>query len=331
MKKKKWLKWLFLPVITLLLFVFSLEIIYRNYWFDFYKAELKGLNTKQILNSSKSKVLVCGDSFSASPQSYVQMLRDSLPQYDIINAAVPGSGILQHSLYLKKRIQKFKPSIFVYQFYVGNDLFDLSHPVSSPRISTTRKLYWWISDRIWSVAYLNFRTAGIRYHYYNQEKNNLTSRSNEVFSAGTYTKREILNFKAEPLLIENTLYLNEGRKKDMQVFNRKLKYLSKLLGKECKKYFLIIPHESMVSKEGFMKHQLIGAQFQQEVYSNLSMDFPLYVELDKICRELGFVMVDPLEAIRSSATPCYYENDPHFNSTGHQVVGNYLLNKMNIE
>jgi len=328
MKNRKWLKWLFLPVITLLLFVFSLELIYRNYWFDFYKAELKNLNSKEILNSNKNKVLICGDSFSASPTSYVQVLRDSLSNYDIVNASVPGSGILQHSLYMKKRIKKFMPKVFIYQFYVGNDLFDISHPVQSDQISFSRKIYWWISDRIWSIAYLNFRSAGIRYNYFNHELVESSYNKNEIFSADSYSKREILNYKAEPDLIENTLYLTSGRKQNMDIFKRKLQCLKKFLDSDCKKYFLIIPHESMVSEQGFLKHQILGAQFYHQVYKTSTVDFPLYHELYKICNELGFNVVDPLDELRLTETSCYYTNDPHFNLYGHYITGNYLLNKI---
>ncbi len=71
-----------------------LEIAYRRQWIDFYAAELRGLNRPGDLSPQDKRptLLVLGDSFSAQPFSYVNVLRDSLPGTRIINAAVPGTG-----------------------------------------------------------------------------------------------------------------------------------------------------------------------------------------------------------------------------------------------
>ena len=57
----------------------------------------------QELVSEQNKILVCGDSFSASPVSYVSVLRDSLSSYAVINAGIPGTGIRQHAPVLPGR------------------------------------------------------------------------------------------------------------------------------------------------------------------------------------------------------------------------------------
>ncbi|HMT30944.1 MAG TPA: hypothetical protein PKD91_16855, partial [Bacteroidia bacterium] len=111
-------------IFTVILFSIIIELAYRYQWMDFYRPEINGLNTKEILNSRKRKILVCGDSFAADPYSFVKSLRDSVEDYSVINGAVPGTGILQHQIFIGDRIQQHSPDIFINQFYIGNDLFD---------------------------------------------------------------------------------------------------------------------------------------------------------------------------------------------------------------
>lgn len=315
---------------TLLLTIVVFEVSYRFQIFDFYKAELKGLNSPEELNSQKPKILICGDSFSASPDSYVKNLRDSLINYSVVNAAVPGTGILQHTLYIPKRIKKFKPDIFIYQFYVGNDLFDISHPTSSNNISFARKIYWWTTDRLPSLSFLNFRFAGIKYRHYDEAGVNDRPKEKDIFSVGNYSNREKLNYKAEPAMIENSLYLLNGRDADIMKFEKKFRTMVKHLDPSTKKIFLIIPHQSQVSEFYFQNLLQIGASFNKEVYRISANDYPLYQKLMKLCDELGFYFFDPLEKFREmdERFQLYYSNDPHLNSGGSYFLGTIMKDKI---
>ncbi len=328
MKRKKVINTISIVLITILLCIATLEISYRFQWFDFYKAELKSLNTREILHSNKKKILVCGDSYTASPASYITTLRTNMPEHAVINAAVPGTGILQHSIYMPGRIHRFEPDIFVYQFYVGNDLFDISHPISS-NISFTRKTYWWMSDRLLCIPYLNFRFAGVRYNYYDDAGGNERPKENgSIFSVNTYSKREKLNYRAEPGLIENTLFLEKGREKDWKVFERKFRKMVKGLKPGTKKIFLLLPHPSQISDMEFNNHIQLGAQFDNPLYRIQPQDYPLYIRINELCQELGFTVVDPLDVFRSMSVtdPVYYPNDPHLNDHGQRLLGDFLLN-----
>ncbi len=329
-RRKKIGNFLIISFTTLTLLVVVFEFTYRFQVFDYYKAELCGLNTQQEINSTNPKILVCGDSFSASPESYVKAIKDSFPQYAVINAAVPGTGIIQHALYIPKRIKRFKPAVFIYQFYVGNDLFDISHPISSPKLSFSRKVYWWITDRLLSLSFLNFRFAGVRYKYYDDAKVKDMPKIKDVFSPMNYSNREKLNYNAEPALLENTLYLLNGRDKDLQYFESKFREMIKGLNKEAKKIFVIVPHQAQVSGFYFNNHQLLGAPFKNELYRIPSENFPIYARLKKLCGELGFVFIDPLEEFRQIDTSrqLYYSNDPHLNLDGGRFLGLLLNEKL---
>jgi hypothetical protein len=324
--RKKILNTIVIFLTTFLLGLVVFEISYRYQLFDFYKAELKGLNSKEELSSQKPKILICGDSFSASPDSYVSVVKDSLNAFTVINAAVPGTGIIQHSLFMPRRIKKFKPDIFVYQFYVGNDLFDISHPISSPKLSFSRKAYWWITDRIISLSFLNFRFAGVRYNYYDDAKVNDKPKEKEFFSVEAYSNREKLNYKAEPDLLENTLFLQNGRQDDLEVFEKKFRNMVKDLSPSAKKFFIIVPHQAQVSDFYFKNHKKLGAPFTKNLYEIGFDQYPLYQQLKAVCIESGFIFVDPLTEFRivDPNVQLYYSNDPHLNRTGSFLLGTIL-------
>ncbi|MBL0340100.1 MAG: SGNH/GDSL hydrolase family protein [Bacteroidetes bacterium] len=330
MIKKKLTNLLISSFVTIILLTITLEATYRLQLFDFYKPELNGLNRSSELNSNKKKILVCGDSFTADPNSYVKLLKDSLQNYAVINAAVPGTGILQQTLYIKDRIHNYQPDIFIYQFYTGNDLFDITHPVSSNSLSLTRKCYWWLSDHLLSLAFLNYRFAGWRYQFYDDGGGSYKPKIKEEYSFENYSKREKLNYQADPQLIENTLFLKNGREHDFEIFKKEFLKIIELLGPDTKIFFIIIPHQSQLSLPYFERHSQLGSLSSVEYYNYTSAQTPLYSEILKMCNK-QLTLIDPLEMYKREDTkqPVYYNNDPHLNSTGQSLLGQLLLKIIN--
>lgn len=330
MKSKKWLKGMALFFITVSFTLLVVETSFRFQWFDFYKSELYGLNPREALISDKPNVLVCGDSFSADLNGYVEMLRDSLNSFDIINAAVSGTGIRQHQIIMTKRIHQYKPDIFIYQFYIGNDLFDIRHPVKGKNISLWRKLYWSVSDMVLSVQYANFRLAGMRYKFFDDTGGSYNPKKNDKYSPDSYSKREKLNYSCEPALIENTLFLKNRRKNDLLKFKKGFKAIADMLPEGIIRYLVIIPHQSMISERWYQRHQEMGGDFKQPVYSISETEFPIYTELFELARENGFTVISPLQEFRTmkDSIPIYYENDPHLAIEGHKVLSKLLYNKL---
>lgn len=312
-------------IITPLVFFILLEVAYRYQFFDFYQAELKNLNPA-IQQKKNKTILICGDSFSADPASYVSVLRDSLPQYNIINAGVPGTGIRQHALYLPRRIKKYKPDVFIYQFYVGNDLFDIRHPYQSDNISFLRKAYWYFSDKFISLAYLNFRFAGIRYPYLDDAGGHYRAKSSGPFSIESYSKREKFNYRTEPYLVENTLYLKNGRDRDWDLFKSTFSELIDRLEDTVIKYIIVLPHESMLSPSLRKKHVSLGARFSYPYSKN----YPLLHEFQTLCKnkKVNFIDFTQPEIDLSLLEKLFYPNDPHLNTLGQAVLGNKLFNEL---
>lgn len=324
-KTRKWLSVFFISIISILLFVATLEVSYRNYLFDFYKADFLLLNKE--FTEGKKNILICGDSFSACKNSYVEIIRDSLNEYNVINTSIPGTGILQHAIYLPDRIKTTKPDIFIYQFYIGNDLFDIIHPHHSKEISVIRKLYWMTSDKILSLPYLNQKLAGINVKVYN-DNNAINTKNYEAFDVSNYSPREKFNFKADPYLIENTLYLEKEKIKAWEIFKTKLKKISSMLPSNCKKYFLIIPYFGQTSEVNFENSKLIGSKYNHNVFTE--ENFPLYNNLKEICNEEDFKLINVLSEFKNNDS-IYYSNDPHLNDLGNKLVANIILELLKSE
>lgn len=90
---KKILKTLFQTSVIAFITLVLLELSYRTYIIDFYRKELKNLNSESDLEKTNVDFLVLGDSFSANTVGYVSMLREKHPDKVIINSGVAGFGI----------------------------------------------------------------------------------------------------------------------------------------------------------------------------------------------------------------------------------------------
>lgn len=328
-KSGKWLMYagyLFVAVWGLL------ELAYRYQWIDFYTAELRGLNPEQALRgrAGKTRILLLGDSFSAQPRSYVNTLRDSLPGADIINAAVPGTGIREAAIIGADKIGRFPPDVLIYQVYVGNDLWDIRKSYEHAQISRARKLYWWLSDYSLFLRYLNYRAgqlkagAGLAV-----EQREL--KQDIAFSAALYSRRERLLLQAEPGLIRQSILTQGERGKDLDVWFKKMdELISRLPPRTQKIVLLILPH--CVQVDDFYRKNLglLGAE-----PSGLEIGQAKYPFLVRIQQHYAgqprISVCSPLTVFQqndSTGHRLFYENDPHLNDAGHLLLGQYLYNQL---
>jgi hypothetical protein len=329
--QKKWV----LPVLaTLLSFLGSLvlfEIAYRLAVFDFYRPELTAFNPKADLEDTAQKptLLVLGDSFSAGNESYVNILRTKLPHLRIINSSIPGSGIVQTALIAKSRIQQFRPSLLMYQIYVGNDLFDITYPTNWEDLSLVRNFYWGMSNYLRSLVFLNYRlgqqTAAILANGYQPYKP-CTSvyRSSDEFSPERFLNNEPLMLKADPQLIEKQILLIGERTRDFDYLVKKIQWLVSIKDPHCPFYVLVIPHACQVSKAYRERTKRLGGVFRNETL--VEQDNYPFVHLlqDELT---GCVILNPLPVFKDkeeAGIPLYWTNDVHLNPNGNEVLASYL-------
>ncbi|MEM6726160.1 MAG: hypothetical protein AAF598_19105 [Bacteroidota bacterium] len=305
-----------------------LEGIYRWYWFDFYAPELTGLNDSNYLEeqSDQPTILVGGDSFTADPIAYVSHLRDSLPNYRVVNAGVPGTGIIQHQIYLPKRIRQFDPDIFIYQIYLGNDLLDIRHPWNED-LSLLRNVYWKVTDQFRFLSFLNFRFAGLRYRYYNDTNAQYAPKDTEAFSPEAYSPRQKLYFQAEPDLLLNTVNLEGQRLSDFERLLHGICKLHRRLPETCQMVVVAIPHCMQVNAVYEKRMGLIGANTRRALSAPAIFTEVLKKELAKD----SISVLDPTNFLASKdrmSNSLYYSNDPHLNGAGHAILGQFILSAL---
>lgn len=316
---------LFLAVTCLAL----LEIAYRFQWIDFYRNELNGLNHQPALQRPDTckTLLVFGDSFSAQPFSYVDVLRDSLPGYRIINAAVPGTGILETEVMARLRLKQFPPDAVLFQVYTGNDLWDLRRTSDSPHIAFARKLYWRLSDCSLFLRYLNYRLGqyknGTRLAVESGER-----KSNQPFSAENYSARERLMFLAEPDLLQNSVLASGRRSDDLDAWLLHMDALLRKLPARTQQVLIVLaPHCAQVNRWYAGNMEQIGAAPMPEAVQ--AVDYPFLGRVRTyFAGDARVRVVSPLSAFQqadSAGRRLYYENDPHLNKTGQELLGRWLL------
>lgn len=302
-----------------------LELAYRYQWVDFYRTEWTLLNPRTP--GAGMKILVLGDSFTANLESYLTVLRDSLPGADVRNAAVPGVGIREMSAVAAARLREFQPDVLICQLYTGNDLWDIRKTTDSNQLPWWRKLYWKATDYSLFLRYANYKsgqwkaTAGV-------SADTLQWREEPVFSVQRYNAREKLLLRAEPGLVQHSIGLSGKRARDMDCWFRKMEEILQRLPEKTKRVIvLVIPHCAQVNTRYQQRLQALGAlPFDSTA---LSAEYPLLKALRQHFRgdpRVEICSVLPaLQQAEVAGKSVYYENDPHLNREGQTVCGNTLL------
>jgi len=315
-------------ILSLAIAILFSNAIYLSGYIDFYKPELMAYNSIDDLSghNKRNTVLIMGDSFTAGNSSYPNILRNLLPNYRIINSGIPGSGIIQASLIAKRRIDKFKPNIFIYQIYVGNDLFDISYPTNWKSLSFIRNIYWLASNHIRIISFLNYRLGqlNVSNNESYQEYTHKQFDENEIFSIDRFTKRDIIYNIADDKLVENSILLKGSRIDDFKLLLSKLEELFKLLPAYSKKIIVLIPHASQINIEYLHRTIEIKAKFSDldEIFEE---EYPFAKKIKTLSPEIH--VLNPLALFRNAeanGVKVYYANDGHLNSNGQKILADFI-------
>ncbi|MEO1435007.1 MAG: hypothetical protein AAFV80_05680 [Bacteroidota bacterium] len=250
-------------------------------------------------------------------------MKRSGSNYRIVNAGVPGTGMIQHQTYIPRRIRQFEPDLFIYQIYLGNDLLDIRHPWNAD-LSLLRNIYWKVTDNFRFLSFLNFRFAGLRYQYYNDTDAQYAPKETEVYSPDAYSPRQKLYFQAEPNLIANTVNLLGQRLSDFERLVEGIHKLHHRLPEDCRMVVLVIPHCMQINPVYENRMSLIGAN------TRLALSAPsIFVQvLEKELENDPIVVLDSNDFLASKDSvnnSLYYSNDPHLNGSGHEALGQFIL------
>lgn len=313
-----------------------IEGIYRWQLVDMYTAELHTFNPVQALQTrDKPSILIMGDSFTAGRTSYASLVQEMLQEWRVVNAGVSGTGVLQALYMAPQRFATFRPSLFVYQVYVGNDLFDLRYPTSGPAIAPLRKIYWWTANHLRVVSYLNYRLRQFQETWFvppplpspSGSHAGASPTSPETFNVAHYDSRTKLYFQAEPGLLEDTILVQGARQQDYALFLRQLTSLVQhCVPGVCRAMILVIPHVCQVDPAFMAYMRQLGARLTTPARLS-NPDYPFLTRLREHFRAWPHVtMLNPLPMLRDAQAQqaVYYVHDEHLNPYGQQRLATWL-------
>src|SRR5215475_12351079 len=332
-------------LVSLGLALLVLEWFYRSQLVDTYRPELHTFNPPQVLAShAKPTLLVMGDSFTAGRTSYAGILQDTLQEWRVINAAVSGTGVLQALYMASNRFAHFHPSIFLYQVYVGNDLFDIRYPTNWHTISLVRNLYWFFANHLRVVGYLNYRLRQVKETLASHQRHAFSRTGTAVatsaaedtgaFSVEHYDTRVKLYVRAEPSLIENSILVQGNRQHDYSIFLERLAQLLTYCQPEvCRAYILVIPHVCQVDAAYLTHMSQLGARFTTPAVLGLS-EYPFLMRLrERFTTWSNVHIVNPLSRLREvqAQQAVYYANDEHLSPAGQQEIATLLRQQLHLQ
>ena len=141
-------------------------------------------------------------------------------------------------------------------------------------------------------------------------------------------------FRAEPTLIENSVLMQGQRKKDAIEYIQAIKNMIQDLPNQCKIILLPIPHCIQLGSPYLQRLQLVGAKVNNyELIQNVY--YPFIEHLEKEVQSKNVQVVNPLPHLQyyNQKEELYYNNDPHLNERGHQIISKQIqeiLAKKNI-
>ena len=233
------------------------------------------------------------------------------------------------------RFAKFQPSIFIYQIYVGNDLFDIRYPLNWVDVSVRRTFYWMLDNHLRVLSFINYRLGQfqeMRHHRTPENRLELAAEleTQRTFSIDKYDQREKIHWKAEPSLLEATILVEGSRAGDYARFLNGVERIIGYCRDPCRAYLLVIPHVAQVNPLFRTHLRELGVRIARPE----QFDSPDYPFLDLLRERMDKIpnvqILNALPALRSALEqgPVYYANDPHLNDHGQEVIEQFLLHEL---
>ena len=320
--------------ICLACFLLAFEVIYRYQVVDFFQPELRSNNRARDLGDSSRKTLMAmGDSFSTGETCWVGFLRSKLPSYRVITAAVSATGVYESLFMAPRRFREFKPQVFIYQIYLGNDLQDIRRPLNWRTMSPARYAYSFLCSYVGlrSLTFANYRLAQLLHNFMPGKVQAKSSQSMDPpFSLATYLPSAQIYTRAEPSHLEDTVLARGERGRDVATLIAGIKELVSYAGPECRKYVVVIPDAGQVS-DFYLDHlQQIGTRVSQpqELHRD---DYPFLARLQEGLADQGIQVLNPLPLFQRQeqhGQRLYYANDPHLKPVGQSLLGEFILERL---
>lgn len=314
------------------------ELLVRSAAFDFYAAELRaGTPARDLAPTSRPTLLALGDSFTANPEGWVEVLRERLgPGRRVVGSGVSGFTTRQLARIAPGRIARFAPRVVVVQLYAGNDLLELRHPVSLRRGGLARALFWSLSDAGLELpGLLNYR-LGQAWGAFRRRRGDapITPEGRAAtealpFDPARYTARDRELLALDPAIVERSLRLAGGMEEAFGTYAAHLgSVLSACRGAGAAAVVFVVPHAVEVSPVYRERFEALGARFEAPA-ELAAPESPFGLAVRRVVASAPgatFLDVKPaLRAAEAAGRPVYRNNDSHFSPEGDRAVVEALL------
>jgi hypothetical protein len=316
-------------LLCLACFLLVFEGIYRHQLIDFYQPELRANNRPADLGDTTRKTLLAmGDSFSAGPDAWVAFLRRQLPSYRVICAAVSATGVFESLFIAPRRFREFKPQVFIYQVFVGNDIQDIRRPLNWRTMTLPRYFYGFM------CSYLGFRSLTFANYRLGQLLRSsgpgTAQNADPPFSPAAYPKSVTIYTQAEPDNLEDTILARGARGRDVATLVDSIKKLVSYASPACHKYVVVIPDASQVSDFYLQHFEQLGGRVADP--RGLHRDeYPLVIRLKEGLAAAGIKVLNPLPLFQrheQQGQRLYYQNDSHLKPVGQSLLGEFILKQL---
>lgn len=323
-------KKLFYTILLIAVCLILFEIIYRGQFVDFYQADFNELNPTSTDTIPTEGINVFGDNFTASTDSYVSLLRKKTPNTPINNHSIQESGIIEANIIVAKRLQDYPSKTVVYQLYVGDDLVNINPTLNWAHKPIWHNGFWFISNYFRCLHYTNTRIWQF-IHKHPWEKN-VSELKGIPYSINAYSEKQKRLFEYEPDYLEKSINLFGKRKNDSIKLLEELDEFIKHCGKQDHIILVVIPHCAQVHQKYFNRSKGLGAQFLHPELINRN-NYPLIESIiDRTKENNAISVINPLQQLshlEHSGTSVYFENDPHLNTRGQQVIADEIWSVLN--
>ncbi|MBX7243062.1 MAG: hypothetical protein K1X92_15065 [Bacteroidia bacterium] len=313
------------------------EILYRSGAIDFYAKELKNYNPDAVFTASGPFLSVFGDSFTAYEQSYVNLLRDSIQDYTVVNHSVSGSGIFETLTLAPGRLKRFPSPVVVYQVYVGNDLANIHKKVNWQKHVVLKNIYYSLSNYLRILELMNYKAGQWKAFKNLKAKTGVQLMGDkdvfkEPFSPLKYSPYEKQSLIADSLLVIESVKGEGERAKDLEKLIREIGTLSEITRKNnATLYILVFPHCTQINRYYREKYKAMNLAVSEDSVF-LSENYPFIQKLSAAFEpQSNIKIVNPLSALRSQDTDSlrtYGENDFHASPFGQKIAGALLLKEI---
>jgi hypothetical protein len=327
-----------LLLISLVTFFVFFELLFRLSLIDFYYYTTNDYNPNFLstLKYNNSKIIVLGDSFTASgyPNILDSILKGGGLKVDVYNLGVGGTGPRDYYYRLKTYNDLIKPKIIVIGLFVGNDLFDAYHPKPNYP-SLLGQTYYFISDHFLVVPYLNRLMGQIKFlqdikNFFVSESEKTTKNQtfNEINMRPEIIGRYFREARYYPTMYQDSILLNKDySKKQLQLTEN---YILKIKGLGEKHnstiILLIIPPSAQVNGKYYdFFYDYVGFKNDKQLLLNLTN---IQDELISFARKNDILFLDLLPSFKKYNDYIYYFNDMHLNEKGKELTAQLLADKI---